>query len=47
MFTIGQWRELKELAVLIQDPEGDIRGMIPLDGLAPALAKLSARCPSG
>ena len=47
MFTIGQWRELKELAVLIQDPEGDIRGVIPLDGLAPALAKLSARCPSG
>jgi hypothetical protein len=47
MFTTGQWRELKELAVLIQDPEGDIRGVIPLDGLAPALAKLSARCPSG
>lgn len=47
MFTTGQWRELKELAVLIQDPEGDIRGVVPLDGLAPALAKLSARCPYG
>lgn len=47
MFTTGQWRDLKELAVLIQDPEADIRGVIPLDGLAPALAKLSARCPSG
>lgn len=47
MFTTGRWRELKELAVLIHDPEGDIRGVIPLDGLAPALAKLSARCPSG
>jgi hypothetical protein len=47
MFTTGQWRELKELAVLIQDPEADIRGVIPLDGLAPALAKLSARCPAG
>lgn len=47
MFTTGQWRNLKELAVLIQDPQADIRGVIPLDGLAPALAKLSARCPSG
>jgi len=47
MFTTGQWRNLKELAVLIQDPEADIRGVIPLDGLAPALAKLQARCPSG
>lgn len=47
MFTTGQWRDLKELAVLVQDPEGDIRGVIPLDGLTPALAKLSARCPLG
>jgi hypothetical protein len=47
MFTTGQWRGLKELAVLIQDPEADIRGVIPLDGLAPALAKLSASCPVG
>jgi hypothetical protein len=47
MFTTGQWRNLKELAVLIQDPEADIRGVIPLDGIAPALAKLSARCPAG
>jgi hypothetical protein len=45
-FTTGQWRDLKELAVLIQDPQADIRGVIPLEGLAPALAKLSARCPS-
>lgn len=47
MFTTGQWRDLKELAVLIHDPEADVRGVIPLDGLAPALAKLAARCPSG
>jgi hypothetical protein len=47
MFTTGQWRDLKELAVLIHDPEADIRGVIPLDGLAPAMAKLSARCPPG
>jgi hypothetical protein len=46
-FTTGQWRDLKELAVLVQDPQGDIRGVIPLEGLAPALAKLSARCQSG
>jgi hypothetical protein len=45
-FTTGQWQDLKELAVLVQDPEADIRGVIPLDGLAPALAKLSARCQS-
>jgi hypothetical protein len=47
MFTTGQWRDLKELSVLIHDPEADIRGVIPLDGLAAAMAKLSARCPSG
>jgi hypothetical protein len=47
MFTTGPWRDLKEFAVLIQDPEADIRGVIPLDGLAPAMAKLSARCPAG
>jgi hypothetical protein len=46
-FTTGQWRDLKELAVLIQDPQADIRGVIPLEGLAPALAKLSAKCQSG
>jgi hypothetical protein len=46
-FTTGQWRDFKELAVLIQDPQADIRGVIPLEGLAPALAKLSAKCQSG
>lgn len=47
MFTTGPWRDLKEFSVLIHDPEADIRGVIPLDGLAPAMARLSARCPSG
>ncbi len=47
MFTTGPWRDLKELSVLIHDREADIRGVIPLDGLAPAMAKLSASCPSG
>ena len=46
-FTTGSWRALKELAVTIRDPEAEIRGMIPLDGVAPAIAKLSASCPSG
>jgi hypothetical protein len=47
MFTTGQWRDLKELSVLIHDPEADIRGVIPLDGLAAAMARLSARCSLG
>jgi hypothetical protein len=46
-FTAGPWRALKELAVTIRDPEIEIRGTIALDGVAPALAKLSASCPSG
>ena len=47
MFTTGPWRGLKELAVVIKDPEIEIHGVIPLDGLAPAMTKLSARCPLG
>jgi hypothetical protein len=46
-FTTGPWQGLKALAVTIKDPETEIRGVIPLDGLAPAMAKLSASCPSG
>ena len=46
-FTTGPWRALKELAITIRDPEAEIRGTIPLDGIAPAIAKLSASCPSG
>jgi hypothetical protein len=46
-FTTGPWRGLKELAVTIKDPEIEIRGVIPLDGLAPALTKLAANCSSG
>ncbi len=47
IFTTEPWRELRELDVVIKDPEGEIHGVIPLDGLAPAMAELSARCPSG
>jgi hypothetical protein len=38
---------MKELAVTIKDPEAEIHGVIPLGGLAPAMAKLAASCPSG
>lgn len=37
----------RELSVRLDDPDGQIRGMISLDGLAPALARLSASCLSG
>jgi hypothetical protein len=47
VFTTGPWRELKELTVSIKDPETEIGGVIPLGGLAAAMAKLSASCPSG
>jgi hypothetical protein len=46
-FTTGPWQGLKELAVTIKDPETEIRGVIPLGGLAPAMAKLSTSCPKG
>jgi hypothetical protein len=46
-FTTGPWRGLNELAVSIKDPGTEIGGVIPLGGLAPAMAKLSASCPSG
>lgn len=46
-FAAGPWQGLTELLVTIKDPEADIRGVIPLGGLAPAMAKLSASCPSG
>ena len=46
-FTTGPWQNLKELAVTINDPEADIRGVISLEGIVPAMAKLSASCPPG
>jgi hypothetical protein len=46
-FTTGPWREWKELSVTIRHPDADIRGRIPLDGVAPAIAKLLASCPAG
>jgi hypothetical protein len=46
-FTTGDWREMKQLSIRIIDPEGDIKGAIALDGVGPAIAKLTAACPSG
>jgi hypothetical protein len=46
-FTTGPFRELKLLSVRIKDPENDIRGIIPLDGVGSAIARVSANCPSG
>ncbi len=47
IFTTGTWHNLKELEVKIRDPDGDIRGVISLDGIGPAMARLSANCPQG
>jgi len=44
-FTTGVWRSLNRLEVKISDPEADIHGMILLDGVTPAIAKLAASCP--
>jgi hypothetical protein len=46
-FTTGPFRELKQFSIKIKDPESDIRGVIPLDGIAAAISKLSASCPHG
>ncbi len=45
-FTKGPFRDLKQFSVKVIDPESDIRGVIELDGIGPATAKLSASCPS-
>jgi hypothetical protein len=46
VFTSGPWQGLTELGVTIKDPETEIRGVIPLEGVAPAMARLSAYCQS-
>jgi hypothetical protein len=46
-FTTGPFRELKNLSVRINDPGSEIRGVIPLDGISSAIARLSTNCPSG
>jgi hypothetical protein len=44
-FTTGPFRELGRLAIKIRDPESDVRGVIPVDGIGAAVAKLSTSCP--
>jgi len=46
-FTAGPWSNSKEIAVTIRDPDGEIHGVIPIDGIGPAMAKLTANCPRG
>jgi hypothetical protein len=41
----GPWQNAEVLGVKINDPEFEIRGYIPLNGLAIALRKLTASCP--
>lgn len=45
-FTTGPFRELHQFSIKINDPESDIKGVIPLDGIGHAIARLSASCPS-
>jgi hypothetical protein len=45
VFARGAWQAQKELGVTIKDPEADIHGVVRLDGLSQAMAKLSANCP--
>jgi hypothetical protein len=45
-FTTGPFRELSRLSLKINDADGDIRGVVPLDGIGSAIAQLSTSCPS-
>jgi hypothetical protein len=42
--TTGDWRKLKQLSIKIIDPDGDIKGVVPLDGIGPAIARLTDAC---
>lgn len=46
MLARDAWQRAKELAVTIKDAGGEIHGVIPIDGLAPAIARLSVSCPN-
>ena len=39
------WHNVTELALTVRDPEGEVHGAIPIDGLAAAVTRLSANCP--
>jgi hypothetical protein len=41
----GPWQSMRELAVKVSSQERSFSGVIPIDGLADALATLAANCP--
>jgi hypothetical protein len=43
----GPWQSAHELAIKISSQDQSFGGVIPIDGLGPALVKLSANCPAG
>jgi hypothetical protein len=43
--TAGPWQSAPELSVEVKSPEQSFAGVIPIDGLAAALATLTAACP--
>ena len=43
----GQWQSMHELTVKVSWQERSFGGIIPIDGLADALATLTASCPAG
>jgi hypothetical protein len=47
IFSTQAWQNSKEIAVTIKDPDGEIHGVIPIDGISPAMTRLSANCPPG
>ena len=43
----GPWQLTHELVVKVSSPEQSFGGVVPIDGLAAALATLVANCPAG
>jgi hypothetical protein len=43
--TTGPWQSAHELAVKVSSPDQSFGGVVPIDGLAGALATLVANCP--
>ena len=43
----GPWQLTRELVVKVSSPEQSFGGVVPIDGLAAALATLAANCPAG
>ena len=43
----GPWQSARELTVKVTSPEQSFGGVIPIEGLAAALATLAANCPAG